>query len=199
MPLFLDTVAQRRQAVAFAVTLTAGTPLAPQRYERQLLAQFEAGILDLDEIEQLLAQSVYQLLYHSHATHPPTETDLRALLAQAEHYNARHQLTGLLLYSAGRYVQVLEGTEADVQNLYARIRRDPRHEQVVTVSAGPAPRRHFADWSMGFGHVAGPDVDRVLDAVQAPQLPPGFRVDDAHLQALLDAFAGHPTPGAPAG
>jgi hypothetical protein len=114
------------------------------------------------------------------------------LLAQAERHNAAHGITGLLLYSDGRYVQVLEGAQADVQTLYARFRRDPRHKQVVTVREGPGPQQRFADWRMGFGHVAAPDVDRVLDAVQAPQSPIGLRVDDARLQALLDAFAARP-------
>jgi hypothetical protein len=186
----LDTAAQRCHAVAFAVALSAGTPLAPKRYERELLALFEAGVLDLDEVDELLDRSIYQVLYHSCAPQPPSEADLQALLAQAEDYNARHQITGLLLYSAGRYVQVLEGAQADVQALYARIRRDPRHEQVVTVSEGPGPQRHFAGWSMGFGHVAAPEVDQVLDAVQAPQPPTRLRVDDARLRTLLQAFAG---------
>jgi len=187
----LDTAAQRCHAVAFAVALTAGTPLAPKRYERELLAQFEAGVLDLEEVGELLDRSIYQVLYHSQVAHPPSESDLHALLAEAQRFNARHQITGLLLYSAGRYVQVLEGAQADVQALYARICRDPRHAQVVTVSEGPGPQRLFANWSMGFGQVAAPDVDRVLAAVQAPPpllaLPP---VDDAHLRTLLQAFAG---------
>ena len=191
MPLSpLLTTAQRCHAVAFAVALTAGTPLAPRRYERELLALFEAGILELDEVDELLDRSIYQVLYHSRATQPPSETDLRDLLAQAEDHNARHQITGLLLYSAGRYVQVLEGNQADVQALYARICRDPRHAQVVTVSEGPGPQRLFADWSMGFGQVAVPEVEQVLAAVQAPQPPPGLHVDDARLRTMLQAFAG---------
>jgi hypothetical protein len=121
----LDSHAQRCHAVAFAVALSAGTPLAPKRYERELLALFEAGVLDLDEVDELLDQSIYQVLYHSSATQPPGEADLRALLAQAQDHNARHQITGLLLYSAGRYVQVLEGNQTDVESLYARIRRAP--------------------------------------------------------------------------
>lgn len=184
----LHSSAQRRHAVAFAVTLAAGTSLAPQRYERHLLALFEAGILDLDEVDELLERSIYQVLYHSRATQLPSEADLLALLDEARRYNARYQITGLLLCCDGRYVQVLEGAQADVQPLYARIRHDPRHEEVVTVSEGPHPQRRFADWSMAFGRATAPDVDRVLDAVQAPQPPTDLRVDDARLQALLDAF-----------
>lgn len=188
--------AQRQRAVAFAVALATGTSLAPQRYERDLLTLYETGVLTIDEVSDLLDLSIYQVLYHSQATGPPDETQLQELLAQSCAYNARHQVTGLLLYSAGRFVQVLEGAEADVRHLYARIQRDPRHERVVTVSAGPGPRRHYSDWSMAFGQLSIPAVDQVLEAVQNPSSHAGFSTDDAQLQKLLDAF-GHRPDAAP--
>jgi len=43
------------------------------------------------------------------------------LLESSRRYNADHHITGLLLYSAGRYVQVLGGPEAAVRMLYDRI------------------------------------------------------------------------------
>ena len=178
----------RQRAVAFAVNMAAGTALAPQRYECELLALYEAGTLTLDEVSELLDLSVYQVLYHSRARAAPTEAQLQELLAQSGAYNARHQITGLLLYSDGRFVQALEGAEADVRALYARIQRDPRHEQVVTVSAGPGPQRRFPDWSMGFGQVAGAEVDQALEALQSERPSAGHRITDASLQALLEAF-----------
>jgi len=175
-----------------AVALTKGTALAPQRYERYLLALYQRGLLTIDEVVDLLDLSIYQVLYHSHVTAAPKEADLQHLLDQSRRYNVTHQITGLLLYSDGRYVQVLEGAEADVRALYARIQRDARHERLVTVSAGPGSQRHFADWRMGFGHVAGSAVKQVLDALQASTPRDGLQVDDPHLRALLDAFGTHP-------
>lgn len=186
-PLSLDTEARRR-AVAWAVALTTGTPLAPRYYERQLLARFERGELTLDQIEQRLAAGVYHLLYHSRATHPPDDDQLRALLGQSRAHNAAHQITGLLLYGEGRFVQVLEGPEAAVRAVYARIRTDPRHAQVVTVREGPGPPRRFADWHMGFGPAAGAALERVLAAIGSEQPLAGPPPDNAHLRALLQAF-----------
>lgn len=178
---------QRRRAVALVATLTANTRLVPQRYERYLLDCFEQGEMTLDEVSALLDASVYQLIYHSHAPRRPTEVDLQRLLAWSRRYNAEHGITGLLLYSDGRYVQLLEGPEAAVSDLYAHIQRDARHEQVITVSAGPGPRR-FAEWGMDFGLVAPAELDETLHALGAPAL--AFRpvLEDPRLRALLEAF-----------
>lgn len=80
--------ALRRRAVALAIGLTANTPLAPQRYERRLLARYQAGELTIDEVLAQLERSTYQVLYYSRATQAPTEADLQALVAQARTYNA---------------------------------------------------------------------------------------------------------------
>ncbi|SFQ80282.1 antitoxin VbhA family protein [Hymenobacter arizonensis] len=47
-PSLLRTEAGRQRAVAFALALTAGTPLSPGPAERALLDQFVRGDVDLD-------------------------------------------------------------------------------------------------------------------------------------------------------
>ena len=179
------TFAQRRRAVTLVVSLTANTPLAPQRYERQLLARFELGEITLDQMEALLAVCVHQVLYHSRAAGQLTPLELQAILQEARPYNAAHGITGLLLYSERRFVQVLEGPRAVVEELYARIRHDTRHVHVETVRQGPGPRR-FADWSMDLGQVTPSQLDMALTAVQMRQAPP--IISDPRLQALVQAF-----------
>jgi hypothetical protein len=177
----------RRRAVAAAVALTANTPLAPKRYERQLLARYQAGELTIDEVIERLDASSYHILYRSKASQTPTEADLQALLEEARTYNAQYGVTGLLLYSDGRYVQLFEGPEEVVRSLYARIQADPRHTQVVTVSDGPGPQRWFADWNMAFGYVEAQELHYVLGAVET-NTPPLMLIEDPHLQTLLHAF-----------
>jgi hypothetical protein len=179
--------AARRRAVTAAIALTANTPLAPKRYERQLLARYQTGELTIDEVLALLEESTYHVLYRSQATQAPTEADLQTLLEWSRTYNAQHQITGLLLYSDGQFVQLFEGTEAVIRDLYMRIQQDPRHTQVVTVSEGPGPQRWFADWNMAFGYVAAPELHQTLRVVET-QAPPLVPVEDPHLQTLLHAF-----------
>jgi hypothetical protein len=179
---------QRRQAVDWVLALTADTSLAPQRYERQLLEHYRLGELTIDEVVGLLDTSQYHVLYRSHATVPFTDAQLEDLLASARPYNAANQLTGLLLYNDSRFVQVLEGPEAAVRALYARIQQDPRHTHIVTVSEGPGPGRRFGEWGMAFGRVAGPAVTRAFDTVLAQDPAPGTVTDSSLLLALLQAF-----------
>lgn len=127
-----------------------GTRLVPQHYEPQLLAQHERGELALDEVEQLLATSVYQLAYRSQFLTAPL---LRRLLKQAHIYNAHHQLTGVLLYSHGQFVQVIEGPEAEVLDFDARIRRDTQHTDVHVLGEGPGPRLAHDRWTGGPGQI----------------------------------------------
>ncbi|SFQ32191.1 Sensors of blue-light using FAD [Hymenobacter arizonensis] len=170
------------------MTLTANTELTPQRYERQLLQHYQRGELTIDEVIGLLDASQYHVLYRSHATKPFTDAQLEDLLASARPFNAANQLTGLLLYNDSRFVQVLEGPEAAVRALYARIQQDPRHTSVVTVSEGPGPGRRFGEWGMAFGRVAGPAVTQAFDTVLAQDPVPGTVTDSALLLELLQAF-----------
>lgn len=174
LPTNFENPARHRRAVAGAINLPAGTPRAPQPDERYPLALFQRGVLALAEVEELLRVSVYQVLYHSRATTPPSEAQLQALLDWARPYNAAHQATGLLLYRQGCYVQVLEGPAADVRTLFARIRATTRHARVVGERA------------------AAPAVDQVLDVLQTQTPGADLAVEDPPLQALLTAFGAHP-------
>ena len=167
-----------------AMALTTGTRLAPQHYEQQLLAQYERGELTLDEVEQLLETSVYHLAYRSQAAPLLTAPLLRGLLKQAHTYNAHHQLTGVLLHSHGQFVQVIEGPEAEVLDLYARIQRDTRHTDVRVLSEGPGPQRHFADWHMAFGQVAPASFDATLESI-AKKTAENILMEDPYLRGLL--------------
>lgn len=180
------TDAERRRAVASVVALTSQTRLAPQRYERRLRACFECGELTLEELTELMDTSVYQLLYHSQATAKPTEAELQLLLERARRHNAEHYVTGVLLYSDGRYVQLLEGPEEAVQAIFTLIKRDPRHTQVVTLGEGRGPRRLPA-WSMGFNYVDLPPVSEIVKMVEE-QKPLNAIATDPLLKAVLQCF-----------
>lgn len=155
-------------------------------YERELLDLYQQGKLTIDQAVDLPDASVYQILYRSRATQPFSEIQLQELLAWSRAHNTSLLITGLLLYSDGRFVQVLEGPEAAVLALYARIQNDPRHSQVVTVRQGLCAERRFADWTMGMGRVAGPAVVRALDTILSHELVPN--IEDPLLLALLQVL-----------
>jgi hypothetical protein len=94
--------------------------------------------------------AIIQLIYVSTAAHELNEQEIRQILdASVMNNNIRH-ITGMLLYSAGNFMQVLEGEEVDVDECMARIERDPRHHAIVVLSRETVLAREFPQWSMGF-------------------------------------------------
>lgn len=66
------------------------------------------------------------LIYASSATFPP-EDMLLDIVRVAERENAAHGLSGMLCYSASRYVQLLQGPPDGLDRLWDNLRRDIRH------------------------------------------------------------------------
>ena len=93
---------------------------------------------------------LYQLIYTSGATRELKDMELARLLLAARSTNAARDVSGILLYYAGSFLQVLEGEREVVEELYDRIKKDPRHERVRTLLQRTVEKRQFRDWSMGF-------------------------------------------------
>ncbi|MDJ0364110.1 BLUF domain-containing protein [Hymenobacter sp. H14-R3] len=93
---------------------------------------------------------VYHLLYCSQAVHVFGEEQLADLLEHALARNAQCDITGLLCYGNGHFVQVLEGEAAAVEKLFTRILCDRRHHRLHVLSRGVGPARRFDDWRMAF-------------------------------------------------
>ena len=137
----------------------------------------------------------YHIVYTSVATEPMHEEELRGILEQARASNHRTRVTGLLLYSDGQILQVLEGEQAEVENLYEKIQRDSRHTHVATVEAGFSEHRIFPDWSMGFGVAAGPEYARLagyVDSSRSAFLLPRAHNAPPHLRQLMREFVTNP-------
>ncbi len=94
--------------------------------------------------------SLIMHIYVSSARRLFAPDDTRDLLASCRDNNARHGITGLLLYHDGNFMQVLEGEEATIATVFKRIEMDGRHHGILTLYHKPIPERSFAQWSMGF-------------------------------------------------
>lgn len=96
---------------------------------------------------------MHQVIYSSAAVAPFTETQLAQLLARARINNERLEITGLLLYDDGSFLQALEGESEVIERLYETIGRDKRHHRVVALLRREIDERHFSQWRMGFAAV----------------------------------------------
>lgn len=109
---------------------------------------------------------IHELVYFSRAAGEwTTEAALDELLTVSRDKNKRLSITGLLLFEAGEFVQLLEGPEAAVREIYYdTIALDARHVRPTVCWEFPKPARSFASWQMGFARA---------HELGAPP-PPGF-------------------------
>ncbi|MET4075926.1 BLUF domain-containing protein [Hymenobacter sp. UYCo722] len=144
--------------------------------------------------------ALYHLIYQSQATVPFDTPALAALLHQSRLFNHRHHMSGLLLHTPDdRFLQLLEGEEADVRSLYYQhILPDPRHQHCEVLGEGPCLQRSFADWNMGFRVALATDLHILLqEAARTEYAADGSRpaVSPALLRQLLN-FVGRNTGAA---
>ncbi len=90
-----------------------------------------------------------RLIYRSTCTDKfmPNEA-LRELVGRSSEHNRPAGITGLLVLTGDRFLQVLEGPEDAVNDLYARIIPDKRHHDLRLICYEPIGDRYFDDWSM---------------------------------------------------
>lgn len=93
--------------------------------------------------------SLVQLIYVSDLVNAD-EAQIPAILASSVRHNSEDGITGMLLYSQGNFLQVLEGEREVVERTYARICQDVRHRNTVMLTEEEVTERHFADWRMGY-------------------------------------------------
>jgi hypothetical protein len=92
---------------------------------------------------------LHQTIYCSRATAGVDEAEVARIIAASRRKNPEHGVTGLLVCASGVFFQWIEGPRDNVMQLMDRIRADPRHEHVVTLSETDEVReRLFPDWDM---------------------------------------------------
>jgi len=131
---------------------------------------------------------VFQLIYTSKEFRPMSDADLKRIVSRSQIRNRQDGITGFLYYSAGTFLQILEGEEATVRATFARIEDDFRHTISSVLFEGTVEERLFSDWSM---EAADPkktsaimhaffQSDRDLDLT---------KLDEEKAMLLLDAFS----------
>jgi hypothetical protein len=90
------------------------------------------------------------LIYVSTATHLLSKEELLDILRVSLRNNEIGPVTGLLLYQGGNFMQVLEGPEEAVMDIFGKIQKDTRHTDIIVLNNEPLEERAFSDWRMAF-------------------------------------------------
>lgn len=107
-------------------------------------------------------KQIVQLTYVSEACAGFEEHEIPELLKSIRPANARHHITGMLLYIGGVFLQVLEGEATEVDALYGRILGDRRHRYVTPLIRQDVAERDFADWTMDYTTVDALDAGKLV-------------------------------------
>jgi hypothetical protein len=110
------------------------------------------------------------------------EEELAAILMESRINNAQKNITGMLLYGEGTFIQVLEGEKETVLTLYHKIKDDIRHRGIINMVSGETTERTFPEWSMGF---------KTTDA-ETLNLLKGY-IDPAKIELLNTKTSSRPT------
>ena len=126
-----------------------------------------------------------RLMYASRAVPEVNQEELVAIVRKSKANNPAVGVTGVLCFSEGIFLQVLEGGRGPVNALYNRIAADPRHSQVELLAYEEIGERRFAGWSMGQVNLARLNPGLLLKYSETAALDP-FSVSGRVSMALFE-------------
>jgi hypothetical protein len=100
-----------------------------------------------------------QLVYVSNRKANCNQKEIEKILESCKKNNPPLNITGVLLYSDQKFIQLVEGEYKVINDLYDKIKTDPRHDQTRLISMGPIQAKAFPSWHMGARKIAGNEVD----------------------------------------
>ncbi len=105
---------------------------------------------------------VYFITYVSSAYKKLDTIELTDLLQKSQKNNLKRNITGMLLYCDGDFIQTLEGEESIVKEAYQIIHQDSRHRCIIKIKEGTHHSRNFSSWSMGFRNLGREELTAIL-------------------------------------
>lgn len=91
-----------------------------------------------------------QLTYVSGATIPFSADEFADFLTNAREKNSANEITGILLYHEGSFLQVIEGPAGAVERRFQQIQEDPRHSRILVLQRIKILNREFTDRPLDF-------------------------------------------------
>lgn len=149
-------------------------------------------------------QSLIRVIYTSTAADGLDREAMKRLLSTARASNAAFRVTGVLVHAGSQFLQALEGNADTVDELFARITRDPRHSGVLTLVREPVEQRMFDAWHLGFSTLSPLQIATLCGANESGISVLGIaELNVGRAKRLLNALAGsarraHQAPAAAA-
>ena len=104
-----------------------------------------------------------QLVYVSTRKPMCTQEEIDKILDSCKRNNPGLNITGVLLYSDTKFIQLVEGDAKVIMGLYDKIKLDNRHSNPMMISYGPIKEKTFPSWHMGTKNLKGDQLDFKTD------------------------------------
>ena len=119
----------------------------------------------------MVAAVLLRLVYSSSARAGLLARDLEQILLAARTRNATHNVTGMLLFADGVFLQLLEGHAPDVHQIFDLIARDRRHQNLVKLLEETITERDFPLWTMGYSVPTPVALERFGESLDRTRRP----------------------------
>jgi hypothetical protein len=104
-----------------------------------------------------------QLVYVSNRKSTCTQSEIDKILASCKKNNPALDITGVLLFSDTKFIQLVEGEAKIIMDLYDKIKKDPRHSNPMMISYNPISEKTFPSWHMASKNILKNEVDFKTD------------------------------------
>lgn len=103
-----------------------------------------------------------RLIYVSALSREQNRSCVSDIVQQSIRNNKANDITGMLLFINGSFLQVLEGAPDALDFTYAKILEDPRHTDEVKILDTEVSVRQFPGWSMGHAELSRKQLDHFI-------------------------------------
>ncbi|MBF0100967.1 MAG: EAL domain-containing protein [Desulfobacterales bacterium] len=111
--------------------------------------------------EDSKSPGVYTLIYVSKASDSLSQDEIKKIITSSQNKNSELCITGFLVFNNGYFLQLLEGKQEFIEDLFKKIVVDSRHSDVKVILRTFNEQRLFNDWTMGYWNMneSGVNID----------------------------------------
>ena len=143
-------------------------------------------------MSNLKVTQLCRLYYASTATQEYLPHDIGNILKSCKTVNPSLDVTGMLFFGEGYFLQCLEGSRENINFLYRKITRDPRHKDVELLEFKEISERYFEEWSMKYVNSTNV-IFKILKQTGLKKFNP-YLLDSYALNAMTEVFRDYAPP-----
>jgi len=134
-------------------------------------------------------EQLIRVIYLCSAPAGINEHEILRLLKQTRIANRKRNVSGMLLYIGGSFLQTLEGEAAMLDAVSGSVFRDKPGIRLTQITREPICEREFGEWTMGFATVDPLEAGRLLGDEQLFRSARSLgRLDPEGAATLLSIF-----------